>query len=477
MKADAMPVEARSMRSEEYAITVRRTWLLVHKPGTYTARLRERFGDSVTFSSKGYIFSRALKGNSFTLALTSKGARQILSAHPDGYDAFWKGGFSGVAGAGSLWVLERDKHRRERQLLSHAFHTQNYRGYGETIRMITREKTEEWRVGQEIRALDTTLSISMDVIMKIVFGARDDEASIEEGRKTLKKVWKTMHPLIVFFPALQKPWFPLWRRYARARDEFTRWALRHLAERRARNEESDDILGRMMTARYEDGGGMSDDDICSELITILLAGHETTATALAWALYDLGSHPPVLKKLREEIDALGPDPDPGLITKLPYLSAVCNETLRLHTLLPEIGRELAEPMNLLGRTIPAGNAVAVSIMSIHHDPELYPEPDRYIPERFLERTYSPFEFLPFGGGHRRCLGAGLSDYEMRIALAEIVTRWEFETKVIEQEIRHDIAMGPKHGVRLEIKARRGTGKKASGNPNVFQQAFTRAGEV
>ena len=96
----------------------------------------------------------------------------------------------------------------------------------------------------------------------------------------------------------------------------------------------------------------------------------------------------------------------------------------------------------------------VSIMAIHHDPEIYPDPERFIPERFIGRTYSPFEFLPFGGGHRRCLGSGLSDFEMRIALAEIVMHWEFEPAGVEQEIRHDIAMGPKHGVRLKINARR-----------------------
>jgi cytochrome P450 len=128
----------------------------------------------------------------------------------------------------------------------------------------------------------------------------------------------------------------------------------------------------------------------------------------------------------------------------------------LHTLLPEIGREVTEPLKLFERTIQVGDAVAVSIMAIHHDPNLYPEPDQYIPDRFIERNYSPFEFLPFGGGHRRCLGSGLSDFEMRIALAEIVIHWEFEPSMVEREIRHDIAMGPKNGVPLHIKSRRST---------------------
>lgn len=456
MKADPKSSELRPRRAmDEYAITPRRTWLLVNKPRVYTAWLREQFGDAVTFVIKALGFNNGLRGKSFIVVLTSEGARRVLSADPNGYDAFWREGFGGVAGKGSLWVLEKGAHHRERQMLSPAFHAQNFRNYGEIVRAIVREKTEKWQVGQQVRALDTTLSISMDFIMRVAFGVGGDEV-MEEGRKVLANVWKTMHPLIVFFPRLQRRWFPLWVRYAGAKDEFAHWATRLLAERRAKGNESNDVLGRMLSARYEDGSPMRDEDICSELITILLAGHETTATALAWALYDLGGHLDVLEKLRAELDALGYDPDPNLVTKLPYLSAVCNETLRLHTLLPEIGRELAEPLKLFDRTIPAGDAVAVSIMSIHHDPSLYPEPDQYIPDRFIERTYTPFEFLPFGGGHRRCLGSGLSDYEMRIALAEIVTQWEFEPAMIEREIRHDIAMGPKNGVLLVIRGRRGS---------------------
>jgi cytochrome P450 len=453
MKAGVNPMRLQSTHPDGLSINPRHTWLLVYKPRTYTAWLRERFGEVVTFFTRGFTFGLALKEKSFVIVLTPDGARQVLSKDPGGYDAFWKAGFTGVAGIGSLWVLGGEKHRRERQLLSPAFHPQNFRGYGEIIREITNNKTKIWKPGQTIRALDTTLEISLDIIMRLVFGI-EDNMFIEEGRKVLQRLWRTMHPLIVFFPQLQTPWFPLWRRYSQAKDEFSNWVGGYLVERRASRKETDDILGRMLTARYEDGSQMRDEDIRDELITILLAGHETTATALAWALYELGRCPAELEKLRTELESLGPNPDPGLTTKLPYLSAVCNETLRLHTLLPEVARVLVSPLELYGYTIPAGDSVGISIMAIHHDPDLYPEPDQFIPDRFVGRTYSPFEFLPFGGGHRRCLGAGLSDYEMRIALAEIVTHWEFETVAIEEEIRHDIAMGPKNGIRLRIKGQR-----------------------
>jgi cytochrome P450 family 110 len=199
---------------------------------------------------------------------------------------------------------------------------------------------------------------------------------------------------------------------------------------------------------------LSDDEIRDELFTVLLSGHETTAVALSWALYELGRHPAVLDRLRAELDALGANPDPDLIVQQPYLGAVCDETLRLHPVLTEIGRVTRAPAQLLGHTVPGGTGVAVSISAIHQDPSIYPQPDRFRPERFIERSYSPFEFLPFGGGHRRCPGAHLSDCEMRIALATIVTRWEFALLGEEKEIRHNIGTGPKHGVRLRVTERR-----------------------
>jgi cytochrome P450 len=175
---------------------------------------------------------------------------------------------------------------------------------------------------------------------------------------------------------------------------------------------------------------------------------------LCWALYELSRHPAILERLRAEIDALGPDAEPDQIARLPYLAAVCNETLRLHTILTEIARVTRAPFQLGGHTLPAGVSVGVGICAIHHDPAVFPEPERFRPERFLERTFSPFEFLPFGGGHRRCMGAALSDYEMRIVLATIVSRWDLAPAREDADVRHNIGMGPKHGVPMWVVGRR-----------------------
>lgn len=424
---------------------LRQNWLYVNDPRKTAERLRRQYGDTV----------RVAAGNQAEfITMSPAGAQEVLSADPSVFDAFAKEGFRGVAGRRSLWVLGGEQHRSERKLLSPSFHARRFRNLGREIQEVTFRHINEWQVGQNFRALDTTLRISLDVILRLAFGAREGDA-IVEGREVIERLFRTIHPIFTFFPKLQSRWFPPWNRYQKSKKAFTAYVDRRLAERRRTvlSREADDLMGRMMTARYKDGSSMSDEAIRDELITILLAGHVTTATALSWALYELSRHPSSLERLRSELAALGPDPEPDLIVRQPYLSAVCDETLRLRTLLPEIARVTTTPVELFGQTIAANTGIVVSIITIHHDPDLYPEPDRFKPERFLERTYSPFEFLPFGGSHRRCLGARLSDFEMRIALATIAMNWELEPVGEEIEIRHDIAMGPKHWVRMRVKAR------------------------
>jgi cytochrome P450 len=171
-------------------------------------------------------------------------------------------------------------------------------------------------------------------------------------------------------------------------------------------------------------------------------------------MYELWRHPNVLGRLRAELDALGPAPAPDLIVKQPYLSAVCDETLRLHTILTEVARVPRSPREVMGYEIPAGVGLGVGICAIHQDPTIYPEPHRFRPERFLERTFSPYEFMPFGGGHRRCLGAALSDYEMRLVLAAVASNWRLAVTAEDHDARHNIGMGPKHGIRMRVKERR-----------------------
>ncbi|MCA9635804.1 MAG: cytochrome P450, partial [Myxococcales bacterium] len=211
---------------------------------------------------------------------------------------------------------------------------------------------------------------------------------------------------------------------------------------------------------YEDGAPMTDADVRAQLLLLVVAGHETTAIAIAWALYAL--HRPenagARERLLEELATLGPsdDVDPEVVAKLPYLSAVCDETLRRFPLAPAPApRRLLQPLELAGYTLPAGVGVAAAIGVAHLDPRTYPEPLRFRPERFLERTFSPFEFLPFGGGARRCLGAALAGYEMRLVVATLIRGFVLRLRSLRPDLGKVRAAnaGPRHGVEVEVVER------------------------
>ena len=418
-------------------------WRYLNEPHSMGMWIRENYGDFVPVH---------FQGKEYLAVVTSEGARQVFTADPNGYEVFWKESFAGLMGDESVWVLIGDRHRRERLLFSPAVHANYFRVYGRMIQEITRFHIGQWKAGETFRAIETTLAISLDIIMRLVFGVEED-IPMEEGRKVLNDSTGAIHPLIVFFPALQKSWFPLWKRYDNARATMYCWTDRLMQERRARGNAAGDVLSVLMNACDDKGNPVSNDYIHTELNSILSAGHETTATALAWALYELSLHPEVLAKLRAELESLEGGLDPEKLLTLPYLGAVVYETIRLHPILAECARIPMQPMEILGRTIQAGQALVVSIVNIHHDPILYPEPNIFRPERFIERKYNVFEFLPFGGGHRRCMGAGLAEYSLRIALAEMVMSWDFESAGKDRDVRRNIAMGPRHGVRLRVKRR------------------------
>lgn len=425
-------------------LTLWQQLILFHEP----RRMHEGF-----YKQYGDLAGIHFQGRDHFLAMTPESARKIFAQTPDIYDAFWKASFAGMNGEDSLWVMIGERHRKERLLFAPAVHANHYRSYGENIRKIARSHLEKWQPGKNIRAIDTTLAISLDIIMNLIFGV-EDEATMQEGRKVIHKLTHAAHPLIVFFPQLQRPWFPLWPIYVNAKKNLYAWMDKLLAHRRANHIEVDDALGVLMKATDPDGNPVSDEHICNELLSVLTAGHMTTAVATAWALYELGRHPEVVAKMREELQSAGAAPDPSQILTMPYLEAVFKETVRLHPILAECARVPMEPVTISGQTVQPGQALVVSIIGIHHNPDVYPEPDRFNPQRFIDRKYNIHEFLPFGGGHRRCIGAGLAEYSIRLTLAEAVLNWDFETTRTDKDIRHDLAMGPKYGVPLRIIGKR-----------------------
>jgi cytochrome P450 len=217
----------------------------------------------------------------------------------------------------------------------------------------------------------------------------------------------------------------------------------------------EDILSLLALARYDDGSLMDEDAICNEIATMVVAGHETTALGLTWAVDLLHRHGAALERVLAEIDALGPDPSPNDLANAAYLDAVCKETLRLYPLVTEVLRILRAPFELGGYRLEPGIAVGANILLAHRNPARFRDPDCFRPERFQENTFTPFEYLPFGGGHRRCIGASFAIYEMKIVLGALLSRYRVELLNASppRPVRRNVTIAPNDGVPVRLRPR------------------------
>ena len=320
-------------------------------------------------------------------------------------------------GDNSVLVLDEKAHMSQRRLLLPPFHGERMQGYEAKMAEIAAREIESWPTGTPYRLRPRMQAITLEIIIETVFGV-DGGARLGQLRAALREFLNlTTDPKMILPVVLGGPErlrrFPPFRRRVERVD-----ALIHglLAERRAARDldQRDDILSLLVAARHEDGSPMSDREIRDELLTLLVAGHETTATALSWAVERLARHPQKLARLRAEVLA-GEDA---------YLTATIQETLRLRPVIVLVVRRLTEPVEIGGYEIPAGAALTPSIHLVHRDPAIYPEPDRFLPERFLDNPPGTYTWIPFGGGVRRCLGAAFAQFEMAVVLRELVRRHE-----------------------------------------------------
>lgn len=400
---------------------------------------KRRYGDPFVFT---------IAGRPLVITGEPELARVIFTTDPDATKAFAPEALAPAIGPNSLIVISGDKHRRERKLLTPPFHGARMRQYGSIIVDAARRRAAEWKLGEPFVMQRTTQAISLDVILRAVFGLTEPER-LARFERAILEVLDALHPSLLFSRALQRDLGPLtrWRRFSRAKESGAAMLRAEVAARRGAPG-GDDILSLMLAVRDEDGRGMADDELLDELNTLLLAGHETTAIALAWAFYWLLRTPEALARLREELAGLGDDPDPEAVAALPWLDAVCHEVLRLYPILPMAPRTLLRPLKLGPYDLQPGMAVGVAIPLIHEHPDLYPEPDKFKPERFLGKKPSPFEFVPFGGGHRRCIGAAFALYEMKLALAAIVPAYQLRltSDAPARVVRRNLSLGPRGGV-------------------------------
>lgn len=361
-------------------------------------------------------------------------------------------------GENSLLLLEGKRHHRHRRLLMPPLHGQRMRVYGDAIADITDRVTRTWSIGEPLVFQHAMQAISLKVIVETVFG-QGRNARFKELEPVLTSLIRQIDGAIIFVPFLQRDLGPRspGRRLREALDMFDALLSEEIAARRAHPEpDAEDIFSLMLAARDEDGEPLSDVELRDELLTMLVAGHETTATALSWAIGWLLHHPELLDRVRDELAPLGPSPDPDALSRLPYLKAVVKETLRLYPIVPIVARGVVEPITVAGQTYPVGTYLAPNIYLTHRNTDIYDAPDVFRPERFLEKRFSAYEYLPFGGGPRRCIGMAFALYEAMIVLATIVSRFDLELvhPGPPVPVRQNVTIAPKGGPLVRVTARR-----------------------
>jgi cytochrome P450 family 135 len=317
--------------------------------------------------------------------------------------------------------------------------------YGEKMTEIAAREIESWPTGVPYKLRPRMQAITLEIVIETVFGVHGG-TRMGQLRDVLRDFLDlttnpaVLLPILLVGPDRVKS-IPAFRRKIERVDEVL---AAEIGERRRTEDlaERDDVLSMLLMARHEDGSPMSDAEIRDELLTLLVAGHETTATALSWAMERLVRHPRKLERLRDEVEA-GEDG---------YLTATVQETLRLRPVIVVVIRRLTEPVELGGYEIPAGARVVPSIHLIHRDPEIYPEPERFLPERFLDNPPGTYTWIPFGGGVRRCLGAAFAQFEMAVVLRELIRRRQVQpaNPASERSFRRAITETPRHDATVVL---------------------------
>jgi cytochrome P450 len=318
-----------------------------------------------------------------------------------------------VTGPSSILLLDGGRHMRMRKLMLPPFHGEAIAQYAELIREITEREIERWRPGDVVRTRSVAQVITMEVIIRAVFGITDPERVAE--LKRLLPGLSSINPILAI-EAMRRDLGPRspWGRFVRARDRVDALLYEEIERRRrdANGAAPDDVLGLLLAARDEDGQPLTDRELRDELITLLLAGHETTATSIGWAFERLLRTPAALECLTAEVKG-GEGDD--------YLEAVIKETLRVRPVVPEVFRAVTEPTELGPYRFAPGTQLAASILLVQYDPELFaPDPQAFRPQRFLEGAPEAYTWIPFGGGVRRCLGAAFALLEMKVVIATIL---------------------------------------------------------
>lgn len=440
-----------------------------------------KYMDSAAEQAPDIFLADITGGDGYVFINHPEAMRQIVTSDRSKYFASSKdnGLLKPLVGDNSLLMIEGDRHKQRRKLLLPPFHGERMQAYGALICNLTRDLVNQLELNQSFTARHITQKISLQVILEAVYGLQDSDKpngmaslrsyELKQRISRLANIFESpLTSAFLFFPWLQKDlgaWSP-WGNLVRQQKAIDEAIYQEIATRRTEDcSQRQDILSLMMSARDESGEAMKDRELRDELMTLMLAGHETTATAIAWGLYWLHRYPEIKAKLQAEIASLGANPDPMAIAKLPYLTAVCQETLRIYPVaMLTFPRTVLEPTELMGYKLEVGQVLMGCIYLMHQREDVYREHHQFKPERFLEREFDSYEFFPFGGGKRRCIGEALAMLELKLVLATIISEYDLELKSDrgalpggnrpEIPARRGVTLAPKRGVQMVFKGKR-----------------------
>jgi cytochrome P450 len=364
-----------------------------------------------------------------------------------------------VLGPNSVLLLDDNPHLSQRKLMLPAFHGERMQRYGELMSRIAIEEIERWPSGEPYALRPRMQALTLEIILRAVFGVsegRRRERLRSELRRLLDMSSNPFRSAVLMTLGPER--IQRLRTVRRDLERVNRPIYEEIADRRGLEDltERDDIMSLLLQATHEDGSPMSDRELRDELLTLLVAGHETTANALAWAVERLCRHPEKLERLTDELRAGGNG----------YLEAVVQETLRLRPVVSIVLRRLVQPMELGGRLLPAGVSIVPSIYLVHRRPDIYPQPHEFLPERFLEQPPGTYTWIPFGGGVRRCLGAAFAQFEMQTVLRELLLRRTLSPsrQKSERVYRRSITETPRHDAEVVLGRHRAESSEPGSGP-------------
>jgi cytochrome P450 len=427
---------------QAFAFAMSRRWMM--------RRLAHRYGN--VFMLKVPMFG------SVVVVADPQLAKQVFTTSPEDLGNI-QPNLSRILGSGSVFALDRDDHRRRRRLLAPPFHGKSMKNYEAIIEEETLRETARWPEGQPFATLPSTMHITLNAILRAVFGA--DGAELDELRRIIPP-WVALGSRLAAFPKPERNFgrYSPWGRLDRFRQQYDAVIDKLIeAERADPNfENRTDVLAVLLRSSYEDGSAMSRKDIGDELLTLLAAGHETTATTLGWAFERISRHPELLAALVEEADNAGQGAGEGAGQGggQELRQATILEVQRARTVIDFAGRRVYPPVYQLGEwVIPRGTSIIVSIGQIHENADVFPDPGRFEPQRFIGNKPSTFAWIPFGGGTRRCVGAAFANMEMDVVLRTVLRHFTIETTDApgEQWYSRGVAYAPKDGGRIVVRRR------------------------